>query len=135
MSKYLSPEERVLQIAAPQVFTKVQNLHAQFPELHGRALRAGFLAVGGAVHPAPGMPDTYHVTSSSGTGDHGHPDFNIVQLDAHGTLHRGTCTCPRLFERYPRVAPRFSHPLWRSQVQTHHRRRLSASDGTGTGDR
>ena len=94
MSEHLTPKERVLQIAAPQVFAKVQNLHAQFPELNGRALQAGFLAVGGAVHSTPGMPDTYHVTSSRGTGNDGHPDFYVVQLDAHATLQRGTCTCP-----------------------------------------
>jgi hypothetical protein len=60
----LNPQERVLQTAAPNILEKVRLLEDKYPQLNGRALRAGFLAAGGAVRPAPeGPAHVYHVTS------------------------------------------------------------------------
>jgi hypothetical protein len=91
----LSPEHRVLQLGDATIFEKVRRPERRYPQLNGRALRAGYLAAGGAVQLViEGVGDTYHVTSSYGNGD---PSCYIVQLDANGTLKQGTCTCPDYF--------------------------------------
>lgn len=95
----LTPNERVLQLANPAIYEKVEQLEQSYPQLNGRALRAGYLAASGAVQPAPGFPEcVYHVSSAKGANGNDGLGYYIVELDANGRLKQGTCTCPDYFK-------------------------------------
>ena len=71
MSPYQTPEATVLAAkrANPAVHRQVLKLERLYPQLNGRALRAGLLAAGGAVQPDPASPaQAYQVTSANGNG-------------------------------------------------------------------
>ena len=67
----ISPEKRVLQIAAPHVFVKVLKLLARYPEMDGRALRD--------VEKYPNMLETATLKNH---GEH----FQLIELSHLGNI-------------------------------------------------
>ena len=91
MSTIQTPEATVLSMASPAVHRQVLKLERMYPQLNGRALRAGPLrvAAGGAVQPDPTSPaQAYTVTSAGGNGR-----SYCVTVGNDGTLRAARCTC------------------------------------------
>ena len=103
MPKRLTPMELIVQRADPAVFEKVRLLERLYPQLNGRALRAGLLVVRGAVHHRTKDPKVWRVNSESGY-DH----YEIHILDWDGSLRHATCDCPDY--QFARHTPRRTNP-------------------------
>lgn len=103
MPRELTHVELIVQRADPAVFEKVRLLERQYPQLNGRALRAGLLVVRGAVHHRRKYPKVWRVQSESGY-DH----YVIHILDWDGSLRHATCDCPDY--QFARQTPRRRNP-------------------------
>ncbi len=103
MPNRLTLMERIVQRADPAVLEKVRLLERQYPQLNGRALRAGLLVVRGAIHHRKKDPKIWRVNSESGY-DH----YEIHILDWDGSLRHATCDCPDY--QFARQTPRRTNP-------------------------